>query len=79
MVFAGNEQAAPRLLEAFTAAGFPAQVSVDRGGFDPEPLTVFIEVVSGEPTVAEAQRIAVAQGWQLRLHSPVEAQTAGVL
>lgn len=78
MVFAGNEQAAPRLLEAFAAAGFPARLAPDCG-FEPELLTSFVEVLGTAELVDDATRIASAEGWSLRLHSPVEAQVEGVL
>jgi len=48
MLFAGNEQSAPEFVAALTAAGFPAQVAADRGGFDPEPLVEFVEALGAE-------------------------------
>lgn len=73
IVVAGNEQAAPKVLAALHEAGFPAQVATDCAGFGREPLTVFIEALGSEETLADVCELVAAHGWALRLHGEVEA------
>lgn len=72
IVVAGNEQAAPKVLDALREAGFPAQVADDCAGFEREPLTVFVEALGSEELLDQAVEIAARFGWALRLHGEVE-------
>ncbi len=80
LVFSGPEAAPALLVDALTAAGYPAQVCTDRAGFPAEALTGWVEAIAGDQDpdmLAEAVSIAADRRFQLRLHSPVNEPRLG--
>lgn len=80
LVFSGPEAAPDELVDALTAAGYPAQVCTDRAGFPAEALTGWVEAIAGtddHDMLAELVALAATHRYQLRLHSPVSEPRLG--
>lgn len=80
LVFSGPEQATSELVDAIGALGYPVSEAADRGGFDAEHLTGWVEVVADaadDRALVVLVDVAAAAGFRLRLHSVVEAPRAG--